>query len=155
MGSGTPRRLLTACLLALSSCTDTGTAPQHGLIANYSGIADPETRWNAYAVQDYTLLQSRDCFCVYGGRKYLINVRSGKIASIIDPSDGSPLAPEGWGSYLTIPGLFALVKSIDTSAVAQFHVSYDPRYGYPVNLYVDPHAQIADDEYGYETEIVQ
>jgi hypothetical protein len=36
-----------------------------------------------------------------------------------------------------------------------YQVSYDRRYGYPLRVYVDPSAQIADEEYGYETSIVK
>ncbi|HMK39688.1 MAG TPA: hypothetical protein VK569_10130, partial [Bacteroidota bacterium] len=43
-------RLAALMFLALtaSSCTDMGTAPQQGLFADHSGIADPVQRWEAY-----------------------------------------------------------------------------------------------------------
>ena len=142
-------------LALLSSCTDLGTAPDHGLSADYSGIADPATRWEAYAIEDYSLLQSRTCFCVDGGKQVLVTVRSGNISSVVDPADGSILAADRRGAFMTIPGLFALVKSIDTTKVASLQVSYDPRYGYPLRVFVDPSSQIADEEYGFITAIVK
>ena len=137
------------------SCTDLGTSPDHSLQADHSGIADPLQRWEAYAIQDYSILQARTCFCADGGRRFLVTVRSGKIAGVSDPSDGTALSPDRWGEFRTIGDLFALVRSIDTAAVAFFQVSYDRRYGYPLSVYVDPSAQIADEEYGYETSIVK
>lgn len=56
---------------------------------------------------------------------------------------------------MTIPDLFALLRSIDMTKVASLQVSYDARYGYPVRVFVDPSARIADEEYGFETAIVQ
>jgi hypothetical protein len=142
-------------LALLSSCTDLGTAPDHGLLADHSGIADPAARWEAYAIEDYSVLQSRTCFCADGGRQFLVTVRSGIITSVVDPADGSILSADRWGNFMTIPGLFALVKSIDTTKVASLQVSYDPRYGYPLRVFVDPSIQIADEEYGFNTAIVK
>ena len=45
-------------------------------------------------------------------------------------------------------------KSIDPASVAVFRVTYDPKFGIPVSVYVDPSSFIADEEYGYETELV-
>ncbi len=142
-------------LAFIASCADLGTAPDHGLLADHSNITDPMLRWQAYGLTDYTVLQTRTCFCAYGGRQFRITVRSGVIAGIVDPSTGSPLSSEEWGLFKAIDDLFTLIHSIDTAHVAVFRVSYDPRYGYPVMMYVDPSAQIADEEYGYQTTILQ
>jgi len=75
-------------------------------------------------------------------------------AGVIDPADGTVLPKDRWGAFKTIDDLFALVKSIDTTAVASLLVSYDARYGYPLRVFVDPSIHIADEEYGYETEMV-
>ncbi len=101
------------------------------------------------------MLQAQTCFCIYGGRKFLVTVQSGSIAGVIDPADGKVLPGDRWGAFKTIDDLFALVKSIDTATVASLQVSYDTRYGYPLRVFVDPSAHIADEEYGYETEIVK
>jgi hypothetical protein len=97
----------------------------------------------------------RTCFCGDGGKKFLITVRSGSISSIIDPTDGTIVAGDRWREFKTINELFDLVNSIDTTKVAHLQVSYDVRYGYPLKVFVDPSANIADEEYGYETEIVK
>jgi len=143
-------------LLSISlSCTDMGIAPDQGWQADHSNIADPQKRWEAYAMEDYDMYQSRTCFCADGGKRLVITVRSGSIVNIVDPSDGSALPADRWGAYKTIPDLFTLISSIDTTSVASFQVSYDARYGYPLRVFVDPSRQIADEEYGYETALLQ
>jgi hypothetical protein len=146
--------LLLSIPLVSLACTDAGTSGPDPLRADHSSIADPVARWQAYGLVNYSLVQSRDCFCVDGGKKYLVTIRAGKIASVADAAGGGPLGVEKWGDFKTVPDLFALVASIDTSAVASLQVTYDPRYGYPSRVYVDPSAQIADEQYGYETAIV-
>ena len=146
--------LIVLLFALLTSCTDLGTGPGPGLLADHSDIADPAMRWAAYGVRDYAILQARDCFCVDGGKRFIVSVRSGAIAGVVNPADGSPLPADRWGAFRTIPELFALARSIDPAHVASFHVEYDPRYGYPRSIYVDPSAQIADEEYGYETAII-
>jgi len=149
------RLLSFLCFAAIFfSCADLGTAPVEGLLADHSGIADPVQRWEAYSLEDYSIVQIPTCFCADGGRKFLVTVRSGSIAGIVDQSDGSELGEDRWGAFRTIPGLFALIESIDTAHVASFRFTYDPRYGYPQILFVDPSAQIADEEYGFQTELV-
>lgn len=73
--------------------------------------------------------------------------------SVVDLSDNSN-ATDRAGAFKTVTGLFDLIKSIDTTSVASFQATYDARYGYPLKIFVDPNANIADEEYGYETEIV-
>lgn len=148
-------KLSIVCLLFLCSCKDLGTAPERGLLADHTGIADPQRRWEAYHITEYTFLQTRTCFCADGGRNYRVTVRSGVIVKIDDPATGSVLAADRRGDFKTIPELFALVQSIDPATVASLQVTYDPRYGYPLRVYVDPSAMIADEEYGFETSIVQ
>lgn len=153
------RKATTALLLCVGllsfSCDDGGTSPQQGLLADHSGIVDPVKRWQAYGITEYSLLQTRTCFCADGGKKFLITVRSGGIASVVDPTDGGVLAAGRWADFKTIPDLFVLIGSIDTTKAASLQVSYDSRYGYPVRVFVDPSLQMADEEYGFETEIVK
>jgi hypothetical protein len=137
------------------SCSDLGNAPAQGWLADYSSISDPAKRWQAYAIEDYSMLQAQTCFCADGGWKFLITVQSGRITGVVDPADGKVLAGNRWGAFRTIDDLFALVKSIDTTTVASLSVSYDARYGYPLRVFIDPSTHMADEEYGYETEMLE
>ena len=148
------RRLLPILWFAILSlsCTDFGTAPD--FLADHSSIADPMKRWEAYAVEDYTILQRHICYCADRANVLLITVRSGKIVSIVNPTDSSAFPANRRTEYKTIPDLFTLTRSIDTAAVYNFQVAYDPRYGYPTYVWVDPSHLVADEEYGYETELI-
>lgn len=145
--------ILWFAILSLS-CTDMGTAPDHGLLADHSGIPDPEQRWEAYAVEDYSILQRHICYCADRANVFLITVQSGKIVSIVNQTDSSAFPANRWGECKTIPDLFTLIRSIDTATVNVLQVEYDPRYGYPTYLWVDPSHFIADEEFGYQTELI-
>jgi hypothetical protein len=147
--------LILFVICTASSCTDKGTEPDEGLLSDHSTIADPAKRWEAYGVDDYALLQMRTCFCGDGGKKFLITVRDGNIVSVVDPIEGTTIPDDRWWEFKTIAGLFDLVNSIDTSKVASLQVSYDVKYGYPLKVFVDQSANIIDEEYGYETELVK
>ena len=66
-------------------------------------------------------------------------------------SNDSSLSQNQWQRYKTVDQLFAAVHSINKDSVASFNVEFDSTYGYPASFYVDPNAQIADEEYGYNT----
>ena len=149
--------LMSTLLLVITSlsCNDVGTQPDQAWSADHSAIADPTQRWQAYGVQDYSLLQIRTCSCDNGGKGFLVTVRGGSIASVVDPSDGGVVGQQKWGEFKTVTDLFELIKSIDTTRVASLTVSYDARYGYPRKVLVDSSTITSNDEFGYETEIVQ
>lgn len=134
--------------LSLLSCADQGTAP------DYSGIANPEKRWAAYQLHDYTIAQYRTCFCVDGGKRHLITVRHGNIAGVSDQASGRDVPRDQWGRFKTVGELFSLVNSIDPAGVASLQVTYDVKFGIPVRVFIDPSVSIADEEYGFETELV-
>jgi len=125
------------------SCSKGTTDP------DYSGIADPQARWQAYKFESYTIEQIRSCFCAKAGTVFQVVVKNNVIVNVIDPATKTPL-PEGERQWFkTVDQLFGIVHSVDTATVAAFQVEYDHKYGYPKNLYVDPSSQMADEEYGY------
>jgi hypothetical protein len=132
--------IITVSLLSLS-CKDAGANP------DFSGVSDPYARWKAYDLSNYEMIQSLTCFCAYRG-PYRVIVRSNRVTSVIDVTDGSILPPSRVQWVKTVDELFAIVRSIDPTAVAHFSVEYDRRYGFP-SFYVDPDANVADEEYGY------
>lgn len=55
-----PHSLTILCFVLMSSsCTDEGTAPDEDWLADHSGISDPARRWQACAIEDYSMLQSQ------------------------------------------------------------------------------------------------
>jgi hypothetical protein len=142
-------------VLSTVCCSDQGVSPEHGWSADHSDIQDPQSRWQAYGIHDYSMLQSRNCFCPDGGTRYLITVQKDAVTRVINPADGSVLPAGQWARFKTVVDLFALVKSIDTATVASIQVSYNARYGFPERVFVNPSANIADEEYGFKTDLLQ
>ncbi len=118
---------------------------------NFSSIPDPYLRWRAYNISNYSIEQHHICFCSNRGLFAKITVQNNTITNVINRDTGVPLPPEEWQRYKTIDGLFEIIHSINRDSVAAFMVEYDGKYGYPKSFYVDPNAQIADEEYGYDS----
>jgi len=138
------QRLILMLSVIAFSCSKGTTDP------DYSSIPDPQSRWQAYNFESYTIEQIRSCFCAKAGSVFQVVVKGDVIVDVIDPATKTslPTAERQW--FKTVDELFNIVHNVDTATVAAFHVEYDLRYGYPKNLYVDPSSQIADEEFGYD-----
>ncbi len=150
-----PLALTLSLAITCLSCYEGKNQPESALTADHSAIADPQKRWQAYGVQDYSLLQTRTCFCDNGGKAFLVTVRQGSIANVVDPANGGNVPPEKWGEFKTVQGLFDLLKSVDSTKVATVSASYDTLYGYPRIILLDSSAVRSGDEFGFSTEIVK
>jgi hypothetical protein len=135
----------TACCLLGISCSETSLEP------DYSSITDPRARWEAYGYTDYTIEQILDCFCPYGGIPIRVVVRNRQVFNVSQAGNGFRLPDEYWGQFRSIDGLFDAVDAVDPDSVSVFNVSYDPRYGFPTVIFVDPSDLMADEEYGFRT----
>jgi len=102
---------------------------------------------------DYSIEQSRSCFCPYSGEKVKIFVKADTIADIIFLSNKSHLAYNWWQSYRTIKGLFREVSLWDDTVRFAVKVSYDPIFHYPSFISVNPKPflGITDIGFAYET----
>jgi hypothetical protein len=137
------------CAVAFfGSCTDPGN------VTDFSNIADPMERWNAYHVRDYTIRQRRLCFCPDGGIPFEITIRQDTIVAAANSISRDPVPSADWVRFRTVEELFQLVRTIDPESVASFQVSYDSRFGFPSRVYVDPWQDAFDEQYGYVTELV-
>jgi len=137
--------MCTACCVLSLSCSEGGLEP------DYSSIADPKARWQAYGFTDYTIEQILDCFCAYGGIPIKVVVRNSQVFNIFQAGNGLRLPDAYWGQFRTIDGLFDEVAAVDPDSVSVFTVMYDAKYGFPTVIYVDPSDSLADEEYGFRT----
>jgi Family of unknown function (DUF6174) len=150
--------LASAWLLMLGACRDLG--PQsvdeaEAITADYSGISDPRSRWEAYRLKSYALEQQRMCFCINGGETCLVYVSDDAITDVVRKSDGKSIFQQSGYFYKTANQLLRLADSLKTVQVASLVVEYDPKFGFPKYMFVDPYAQMADEEYGYHTTSVR
>ncbi len=139
------------------ACRDLGLALEEAemITGDYSGIPDPRARWQAYQLRSYVLEQQRMCFCVNGGETCLVYVANDKVLDVVRKSNGQSIFREFGSLYRTANQLLDLADSLKAVAVARLVVEYDPKFGFPKYIYVDPNAQIADEEYGYLTSSVK
>jgi hypothetical protein len=94
---------------------------------------------------DYSIEQSRSCFCPNSGEKVKIFVRSDTIADVILLSDNSHLAYSSWQPYRTIKGLLREVALWADTVRFAVKVSYDPLFHYPSFISVNPKPFMVND----------
>jgi hypothetical protein len=144
--------VLLTCLVV--SCEDLGpvdSQQSESISADYSAIPDPRARWQAYQLKSYVFEQQRMCFCGDRGETCLVYVSNGKATDVVRKSDGGSIFREFGFLYKTANQLFDLADSLKSVSVARLVIEYDERFGFPKYIYVDPSAQMADEEYGYMT----
>ncbi|VAX27005.1 hypothetical protein MNBD_IGNAVI01-1424 [hydrothermal vent metagenome] len=104
--------------------------------------------WRSYNIHNYSIEQTRLCFCGYAGERMKITVHSDTISSVIKLSDLTVLPPELADHYLSIDSLFGLIQH---GAYDSIDVSYNAKYGYPERVDVDPQLNEVDGGVLYET----
>jgi hypothetical protein len=123
----------------------TPAAPQGDLEKN-QGL------WKNAGVQSYRFKLHIGCFCAFRDRMPLsIEVRDGQVTSMTY-SDGTPVpagdpALEMFDRFSTIERTFAELRSGPSASAEQVRITFDPTYGFPADLYIDPLQQAADDEF--------
>lgn len=138
--------ILAAILLIVTSgCVDRAFEPVT------DSLEDNYTRWKSLGISDYSMVQSQLCFCVYGGEKMIVLVRNNKIVSIQDSAGVIQVPQEQWQWFKTIDQLFETAIKAKSDKPNSFQIQFDKEYGFPKYFWVDPNAQMADEEYGYST----
>ncbi len=86
--------------------------------------------WEAWNIQTYTLDQKVSClWCDFDGVSARIYVRSGKIQTILQYPDMTPVDTSSWWWFKTVKQLFEFAMG-DTN-VYRIEYDFDPRYGFP------------------------
>ena len=79
-----------------------------------------------------------------------IRVRQGQIVSVESLSSGQAVPPDNWRYFETVEGVFRAIEDAHANGAASVQAAYDPRYGYPTNVYIDYDQRLADEEAGYQ-----
>jgi hypothetical protein len=108
-------------------------------------------RWRSYGLHNYTIDQTRSCFCSNGGEKMRLLVKSDTVNSVVRLSDGVVLAYGSFPAYWSVESLFAYIKSSKDSMV----VRYNDTYGFPEYLDISPQFHPVDGGALYETTNLQ
>jgi hypothetical protein len=134
--------LVTALVVLATACSPTRA----------SALDQNRGLWESQGIRHYSYELNISCFCAIIGMMPLsIEVQDGQLVSI-SPADGTDIGNLG-GIYENVSTIDKLFETIGQAAGQEpytLEVSYDPTYGYPVSIYLDPAETIADDEIGYD-----
>lgn len=134
-------------LLFTTSCDSNNVEPE-----DFTDIGEALERWQDRDFDSYTIEQSVLCFCP-PPHSFTIEVVADSIVNIDFDDDDL----EGWGlseeeleelaieKAFTINEVFALItKNLDSAH--ELNATYDPRYGYPSEVYLDRIKNAVDEE---------
>ena len=102
-------------------------------------------QWQAEEIDDYSFNLTINCFCPeeYRG-PFRVVVRDGAVTSMT--FGDAPARPEV--ERRTIDDLFVLLQDADRSDADEINVTYDERYSFPADFFIDYDFNIADEEMG-------
>jgi hypothetical protein len=107
--------------------------------------------WESQAIQHYRFNLSIGCLCPWNALMPLtVEVRNRTVVSMTASNNGD-ITPylDTFRPYATIESLFNLVDSAISRGVYKLVVQYDPTYGFPASIVIDPSRMIMDDETGH------
>jgi hypothetical protein len=84
-----------------------------------------------------------------------LTVVDNQIVEGVIADSGDFLTIEELKRYNTVDGLFEFIDEMEGRKPAVLQVEYDSDFGYPKNVYVDLHLEMADEEIGFNTRLVQ
>ena len=107
--------------------------------------------WESQSIQHYRFNFRIGCMCPWNALMPLtVEVQNGEILSLT-ASNGGDITPylDTFRPHATVERLFDLVDSAIARGVYKLVVQYDPTYGFPASIVIDPSRMIMDDETGY------
>ena len=135
--------LLLTLVLVLAACSAGGSEFERN-----------QRIWQDSGITHYRFNLSISCFCAFRDQMPLsVEVRDGQIIAMA-ASDGilvldtDPNYPF-FAPHATIDQLFADIDEAYKSGADSVTVTYDPTYGFPSEIAIDPSQQMADEEMYY------
>lgn len=139
------RALLTALVVvfAATSCRKDAFAIDESV--TLVSVGKQEAKWNAAGIKSYSFQQEKLCNC-NGSAKATLTVVNGVLTSGTFVADGAPIPAGIRNTYLTVPELFSLVRSLLAQKPAALEVIWDEPLGYPAQIIVniDPNSKLDD-----------
>jgi hypothetical protein len=109
---------------------------------------DEYDRWKSLEIHNYTIDQTRSCFCFDGGQPMRLTVRDDTLNMVVRISDGTALSSDASRWYRTIDSLFGHVRNRGGDSLI---VRYNVQYGYPEHLDINPQLHPVDGGVLYTT----
>lgn len=136
------RPALLIAVVTLIACSDSISPEQVALSRS-------EILWQHQNVRDYALSQRVACFCGYGATTYQVIVRGDTISQVVNPLTGAVLPASERARFRTVTQLFSEVREAMKVPGKLLAVEYDPRFGLPTLVSLDPIKNAVDDEVAY------
>lgn len=114
-------------------------------------LIDPSDLWRSKNFHNYTMEQTRICFCFDGGEKMVVTVLADTVHSVVRSRDSAYIAPPSSRYYLTVDSLFGIIKYSQADSI---EVTYDANFGYPARIDIDPQLNPVDGGVTYITNSV-
>jgi hypothetical protein len=111
----------------------------------FSGCTKNDESINVGQTVEYSIDQSRSCFCPQAGEPVRLFVVADTIADAVWIKTNSHLTPVEWQRFRSIKGLFNEITLWDTSSIFKVIASYDPFYHYPSKIDIEPKPIIVND----------
>lgn len=139
------------CLTRLTACLGLSS-----LLLGCSSLFDPDSNelednlavWNASGIEDYRFRYARLCFCI-GDSPVIIEVGADTIVSVTEADTGDPVDPQYMDIYLTIDGVFEVIRDAIERDAFSLSVAYHETLGYPTQVAIDYIENAVDDEITY------
>jgi hypothetical protein len=135
-----------AALLILGGCAVLEPEPD---AADRRDLARARDLWARVGPRSYRYVYAPRCDCPPTvARATWVTVEQGVVveASYLDGNEPVNIGPQLYG---TVDSLFARVQRAYDQHAAEVRVQYDPRLGYPVDVWIDWRRDVADDESGF------
>ena len=110
-----------------------------------------QVKWQDANITHYRFQLGVSCFCPVGGLMPMtVEVKDGKVVSIADVNGNDFTATDPMSDfvlqYATIDRVFSELQSDRIKKADKLTVSYDPTYGFPVEVSIDFIELAVDDE---------
>lgn len=108
-------------------------------------------RWQAAGIHRYAYHYERPCACQQDSQAlFAISVVGNVVTGVVylQPESGArtPIAQDRRHWYPTVDDLFDRLAEAAATNAARVEATYDPRYGYPMRIYIDYDPTLPDDE---------
>jgi hypothetical protein len=146
--------LLVGAAALVAGCSTAGGTALDATGTPGATTATPEPHptaapWPAYDVDDYTFTLRTLCFCLDGGVSVDVTVRDGQVTKAVYAHRGGGHDagdPAGRGTVATINDV---IDAANTRHAHRVQVRWPEGQDYPSYVWVDPDANVADEEVGY------
>lgn len=115
--------------------------------SNKAQLRRSQRLWKKQKISNYRYTLSRSCFCLREATQpVVIEVRNGKVRSIVAANTGKSVNREYFTQYDSMAKIFDTVKDAIAKNAHQVSATYHPTLGYPTQISIDYDQLMADEE---------